>query len=386
MIQFALLFSLGFLTATLLGALVAPVVHRRIVRFAEDRLKATTPLTQQEVRAQKDAARAIFAAENVRTSQTLKRERDRAISLMLAREKAEQDARAARKDNEELRAQIDQMNVEAGDLRSGLRLMEQHIERLKAALETLETDYAAKTEQASLLARQLDRVSAELDEVRVLSAAGALQADDLHARANGLRDEREALREEQRRSRDTIAVLERKLEQQDARARQLESRLTTANAQLADRETSLLRRTVDLDRLTARNKDMAKDLIAAQRALREAGLTPSAETAIAVSAQAVDVPSHSTDTVERLLQPDLIRAEAAQFLDRLVTADPSEDDAAREALLRIAAGMTAMTALSEGPSSPIPALLARNENRPEGSGATARTLADRTRALLASTS
>jgi uncharacterized phage infection (PIP) family protein YhgE len=402
-IQFALLFALGFLTAALLGALVAPVVHRRIVRFAEDRLKATTPLTQQEVRAQKDAARAIYAAENVRTSQTLKRERDRTIALMLAREKAEQDARAVRKENDDLRTQIDQMNVEAGDLRSGIRLMEQHIERLKASLDTLETDYASKVEQTSLLSRQLDRVSAELDEVRVLSAAGALQVDELHARAGGLRDERETLREEHRRLSERAKALELKLEQQEARAVQLESRLTTANALLADRDNTLARRGADIDRLAARNKDMSADLVAAHRALRDAGIAlplanaSDGETIALPKPEPAPEPAPEPDLepdlepqasarIPHVPEPEEIRADAGRFLDRLVAADPQEDGNLREELLRIAAGMTAMTAIREGETSPIPALLARDTGREPARDPSRPTLAERTRSLLSSTS
>ncbi|KQS64501.1 hypothetical protein ASG39_11120 [Rhizobium sp. Leaf371] len=393
MIEFALLFALGFLSAVLLGALVAPVVHRRIVRFAEDRLKATTPLSQQEVRAQKDAARAIYAAENVRTSQTLKRERDKAISLMLAREKAETEMRAVRAENDDLRAQLDVMNGEAGDLRSGIRLLEQHIERLKEALAALETDYASKTEQAAVLARQLDRVSGELDEVRVVSAAEALHVDELHARAGSLRDERETLRDERRRESEKAKALELKLAQQEIRAKQLESRLTTANALLADRETNLERGRSEIDRLTTRVREMTAELATALQALRAAGIEPrlpageetggagplpvAQETAIAVPASEdiLLLPSNG------LPSPDRLRAEAGAFLDRLVAADPSEDAALRDEMLRIAAGMTALTARGEGAASPIPALLARET---EEAGTT--TLAARTRALLASTS
>lgn len=380
MIQFALLFALGFLTAILLGALVAPVIHRRIVRCAEDRLKATTPLTQQEVRAQKDAARAIYAAENVRTSQTLKRERDKAISLMLAREKAEQDMRTVRAENEELRAQLDEMNAEAGDLRSGIRLLEQHIERLKDALGTLETDYASKTEQAALLARQLDRVSAELDEVRAVSAAEALQVDELHARAGGLRDERETLRDERRRESERAKALELKLAQQEIRAKQLEARLATANALLADRETHLERGSAEIDRLSARVREMTAELAAAMQASR-AGHDVGSQSVGQENAIALPAPDEP-----RLLSPPAIptpeslRTDAGDFIERLVAADPAEDAALREDLLQIAAAMTALTAKTEGETSPIPALLAR-----ETESATT-TLAARTRSLLSSTS
>ncbi|PYE41967.1 hypothetical protein DFI02_10898 [Rhizobium sp. PP-F2F-G20b] len=392
MIQFALLFALGFLTAILLGALVAPVIHRRIVRFAEDRLKATTPLSQQEVRAQKDAARAIYAAENVRTSQTLKRERDKAISLMLAREKAEQDVRTVRAENEELRAQMDEMNGEAGDLRSGIRLLEQHIERLKDALGTLETDYASKTEQSALLARQLDRVSAELDEVRAVSAAEASQVDELHARAGGLRDERETLRDERRRESEKAKALELKLAQQEIRAKQLESRLTTANGLLADRETHLERGSAEIDRLTTRVREMTAELAAAMQALRAAGIEPRSlakETAddgglpTAGREDAIALPAPDETMLlspPGILTPEGLAADAGAFIDRLMASDPADDAALREDLLQIAAAMTALTAQNEGEASPIPALLAREAD----GGAT--TLAARTRSLLSSTS
>ncbi|MCD7110582.1 hypothetical protein LRX75_16230 [Rhizobium sp. DKSPLA3] len=398
MIQFALLFALGFLTAILLGALVAPVIHRRIVRFAEDRLKATTPLSQQEVRAQKDAARAIYAAENVRTSQTLKRERDKAISLMLARETAEQSMRTVRAENDELRAQLDEMNGEAGDLRSGIRLLEQHIERLKDALGTLETDYASKTEQAALLARQLDRVSAELDEVRAVSVAEASQVDELHARAGGLRDERETLRDERRRESEKAKALELKLAQQEIRAKQLESRLTAANGLLADRETHLERSSAEIDRLTTRVREMTAELATALQALRAAGIEPrltarddSLPTAGPEDAIALPAPQETMLlSPPGLPTPESLRADAGAFIDRLVASDPADDAALREDLLQIAAAMTALTARNEGEASPIPALLAREADggatTPASQTSASQTLAARTRSLLASTS
>ena len=54
MIEYALLFALGFLAATLAGLLIAPAVQKRVVKFTEKRMLATMPLSPQEVRAQKD--------------------------------------------------------------------------------------------------------------------------------------------------------------------------------------------------------------------------------------------------------------------------------------------------------------------------------------------
>ena len=47
MIEYALLFALGFLAATLTGLLVAPAIQKRIVKFTEARMRATMPLSPQ---------------------------------------------------------------------------------------------------------------------------------------------------------------------------------------------------------------------------------------------------------------------------------------------------------------------------------------------------
>ncbi|MDY6962358.1 MAG: hypothetical protein SV862_10735, partial [Pseudomonadota bacterium] len=87
MIQFALLFGLGFLSASLLVMLIAPAIHGRIVRYTEKRIQATLPISPQEVRAQRDMARAVYAAENARTKQELVQERDQTVGLKLRYDK-----------------------------------------------------------------------------------------------------------------------------------------------------------------------------------------------------------------------------------------------------------------------------------------------------------
>lgn len=79
MIEYAILFGLGFLTATLLALLIAPAIHRRIVAYTENRIRATMPISPQEVRAQKDMARALYAAENAKVRQELDTEREKIL-------------------------------------------------------------------------------------------------------------------------------------------------------------------------------------------------------------------------------------------------------------------------------------------------------------------
>ncbi|MFX5480817.1 hypothetical protein ABTD95_19465, partial [Acinetobacter baumannii] len=57
----AMLVGLGFLIALLLAALIAPAYRRRTVRLTTDALKRTLPLTEAEIRADKDRLRAEHA-------------------------------------------------------------------------------------------------------------------------------------------------------------------------------------------------------------------------------------------------------------------------------------------------------------------------------------
>ncbi len=60
-IQSIMLVALGFLSAVLLGLLIAPAVWRRAVRLTTRRLKEQLPLSDAEIRADKDRLRAEYA-------------------------------------------------------------------------------------------------------------------------------------------------------------------------------------------------------------------------------------------------------------------------------------------------------------------------------------
>ncbi len=148
MIEFVLLYSLGFLSAGLLALLVAPVIQRRVVRFAEDRLKATMPISPAEVRAQKDAVRAAAAAEQAKTLIDLRKERDRGVALMVKSETLAGELKRTTDENRDLQAQIARMSDEAADMRVALKDQEKRVERLKEALDKAEEDGAAKARKS----------------------------------------------------------------------------------------------------------------------------------------------------------------------------------------------------------------------------------------------
>ncbi|MBP1875176.1 DNA repair exonuclease SbcCD ATPase subunit [Ensifer adhaerens] len=365
MIEFSLLFALGFLTAIIIGLLVAPAIHRRIVRFAEDRLKATMPLSPQEVRAQKDAARATYAAENARTLQALKRERDKGVSLMLGNEKTLQEARRLSGENADLHAQLADMNVEAADMRSAIRQFEQRLERMKTSLETVERDNAVKAETIKALTNQLAQHAGDIDNLRLDLAARETELENHKSRIATLRDEREALRLDLKTESAHAKEMELRLARDDSRLQRLEDKLARELAAGADRESALERRADEIERLKTKVKDVNQDMRDAAKALRAAGVAfPARRDRRASGNEPSPSVAPLTDQpvvppLETTMLSDDLKNRATALSERLINSRTSaHDDALREEVAEIAAGMVALTATREGATSPIPGLLA----------------------------
>jgi hypothetical protein len=66
MIETFMFFGLGFLAASLLALVVAPLIHNRAERLTMRRIEASTPLSIAEIRADKDQLRAEFAVSTRR--------------------------------------------------------------------------------------------------------------------------------------------------------------------------------------------------------------------------------------------------------------------------------------------------------------------------------
>lgn len=394
MIEFALLFALGFLTAALLGLLAAPVVHRRIVRFAEDRLTATMPLSPQEVRAQKDAARAGYAAENARTSQMLKRERDKNVALLLQNGATLKETQRLAGENADLHAQLADMNVEAADLRSAARQLEQNIERLKATLADVERDSVKKNVDIKTLNRQVDHLTGDMDSLKIDVAAHDAEAENLKSRIAGLKDEREIMRNELKAESTKARELEVRLARDETRLKQFEVKLAREMAANADKDNFLERRGSEIERLKAKVRDTGTDLRDASKALRAAGLTMPVrrekKTTAAGPATGGTLETQDNTDAQNTMSPvaaidltvpaDYARNRAAALSEQLTHSTSSaHDDALREEIADIAATMVALTAAKEGPASPIPSLLSTASTQPN---APDKSLAARARDML----
>ena len=336
MIEYALLFALGFIAATLAGLLVAPAVQRRVVRFTENRMRATMPLSPQEVRAQKDMARATFAAENARLAQAVTHEREKHTLERVRNEKLLAQASAIGTENAELHAQIADMNIEAGDMRSALRRAELTIEQLKAALSGADRENRASLREIERLTSQANHLLADIDDMRIDVATRDTAAENLKSRLSGLKDERDRLRDDLKTAAERTKALELRLAREEKRVEQLEARLAREIAGSADKDNIIERRSAEIARLREKMKaGNGKEKTKAARTTKRPPL--------------VDVGALEED----------VRNQGAALSERLLSAtDNSQDAALREEIADIATKMIVLTAAREGVSSPVHDLIA----------------------------
>lgn len=356
MIEYALLFALGFLAATLTGLLVAPAVQKRIVKFTENRMRATMPLSPQEVRAQKDMARAAYAAENARLSEGIRREREKHTLEMVRNEKLLAQAAAIGTENAELHAQIADMNIEAGDMRSALRREEMKGEQLKAALATADREIRGKVADIEALHARIHHLEADLDAMKIDLATRDTTMENLKSRIGNLKDERDRLREDLKTANQSAKALEVRLSREEGRVLQLETRLTRELAGSADKDNAIERRIAEINRLrdkvktlTAENKEAVKAVRSTELARTIAASRPSSRRADKVAPPPIDIAALEED----------VRNQGTALSERLMAAKTGENDAAlREEMADLASKMIVLTATREGAGSPVHDLIA----------------------------
>jgi hypothetical protein len=381
---------------------VAPAIHRRIVRYTERRIQATLPISPQEVRAQRDMARAVYAAENARSRQELARERERGTALQLRADALADEVKRMEAEKAELKMQIDKLDVEASDARSRLREEDSYIQQLKAALQKSEEGETAQALEIDALRQQLLRLNSDADNFRIDLSARDTEMENLKLRVTTLRDERESLRNDIRTLTSRAKDAEMRLAQEEQRATRLDERLAQEIAERTDKETALNRRVEEIARLREKLKATNAEARGTNRAARGAAAGRSAAK-LAGNIAALD--EGAVDDVEdpqtiaslpalveaipdeKGLDPRIAslseeaRNRATALTERLLNSkNTANDEALRQELAVIAASMVAATAAAEGKSSPIHAVLAGKS----GSG-DRESLAARSKKMLAST-
>lgn len=372
MIDYLLVFALGVSVTLLLALIVTPAIYRRVVYLTEKRMRATVPLTTAEVRAERDVARAAFAMENRKLSVELDRRRERITALMVETDRLGRAVAMLEAKGRDQAHQIEHMNSEAGDLRSEVKDGEERIERLKDALARTEDVVSVQERRLADMAARIERLEADADAARIDLATRETEVESLKAQIGTLRDERAKLRDDVKKAEEGARETALRLVREEQRAAALDARLSTAIADLSDRDTTLDRRQGEIERLKARLKS-GRQAARGQRASTASGSGGDESTASddGRNQGAGTMTKTGTETAELLRRPDIaerierLRARQATLVDRLNAAAEEQDDRSlRGEIAEIAAMMVELTAVREGDASPIPALLEKARDEP----------------------
>jgi hypothetical protein len=312
------------------------------------------------VRAQKDMVRALYAAENARTTQDLVREREKSLSLQLKHDSIALDAGRFASEISALQAQISDMSVEAAELRSRLRKDENYISQLKTSLHIAEQSNAAKEAEIEALRARANRLAEQADNLKIDMAARQTAIESLNFKSNALRTERDNLREDVSLLLQRAKDAEQKLTQYEHMMIRLEDKATRDAAAASDKNALLGRRQQEISKLKEQIKAANADLRKANRVLRNAGLPPIPAEAISVERSTEETMRSELDTAAIAARlSDEVRKRSAAVAEQLqkAKAGSGQDDAIREEIAGIAANMVALTAINEGASSPIRNLL-----------------------------
>jgi DNA repair exonuclease SbcCD ATPase subunit len=386
-IEFALLFGLGFLSALLIMMLIGPAIHRRIVVFTENRIRATVPISPQEVRAQRDLARAQYAAENARTKQELVQERDKVVTLQVKSETLRDEMKSLVAENIELKTILENTDVAAADMRSQLRQEDNYIAELKAALETSEETGVAKDLEIDNLTKRMDMLTAQSDNARIDLSTRETEIENLKFRISALREERDELRRDVKLLTTRAKDAEGRLTQEEHKALRLEDKLSKEISTRTDKETAIERRDEEIARLREKVKDRVVAASAAADARQEKAedavetsvFTAEAED-LSASSQLPETPLGAAVATNAASLAGEAQNRATALSERLLNGKgKTNDDTLRQEMAAIAAGMVAMTALTEGKSSPIHPMLSG-----KSATGTRQSLAARVKTLLGS--
>ena len=374
MVQTALLFAFGFLTAAFMALAVGPAIWRRSAELTRKRIEASLPLTLNELNADKDQQRAEFAialrkveakAKSLQEKVTgqqidVAANRERVRQYMAERDASEQksqalDAELAKtaKDLADHKNEVVALNATVADLDGQTKMLRAELEAREKAIVDLQID---------------------LDHRRIELVARATESEQLSGKVSEVSNVRRRLEEkiretagEMRAARESIRLAERKATDLEKRGEKLAVQLADREARLQKRETELglikeeMRKTLAAKTAfeqLAQSTERQRSSLEKQNARIEERLEKLASMAVPGSAEKSmkklqDDKARLMSMVERLTaeKDDLVRKL------RAATENHGADAALREDLHNLAAKVVALSAEAEGAQSPIARLV-----------------------------
>ncbi|MCY6379334.1 hypothetical protein [Hoeflea prorocentri] len=239
MIEFLLIFALGFLAAAILAMLITPAIYGRIVKLTEKRIEATVPLSLSEIRGKTDQLRAAFASESAKLTTELKSEREEVALAKMRAEKLQSDLAALAGDKKLADQHIEELVTEGGELRSDGRKKQQLIDKLSETMREFERMKKLDTAEIARLHNDLITVSTEVESTKIDLAASHTEMVNLRTQLDTVSMERDQLLNDIATVADAAQTLEQTMQHEQEAHNQTRIELAAAQSSHADTEAQL---------------------------------------------------------------------------------------------------------------------------------------------------
>lgn len=270
MIEAAMYFALGLLTAGMVALMIAPAVWRRAVRLTQSRIESSVPLTLSEIQADKDQLRAEFAMSTRRLEMSIERLKERAADQLLElNRKREQinkltELRSGKVDD------LRELEEREAALRARLSEKEQSYSRASAELDSLEAKVSERSQALARLEVSLEETRTLADEQKVELVARDTEIDNLRDSLAAAKAGASAATVERAAIEASLTELKANLAREERRAEDLRHRVDAQEQDLAIRTDELKQRHEELEQLRAELTAEARSKEDAEARLAEA--------------------------------------------------------------------------------------------------------------------
>jgi chromosome segregation ATPase len=178
MIEYALLFMLGFCSAGLIALLIAPTLWARAVRLTTRRLERTLPMSLSEIEADKDFLRADHAVAIRRLEARLAEAQERAADHLVENSRLQLTVAQLRQELARLELQLEERRNAANVFEKTIR---QRFPELEKAIAFAKSALHEKDQELQALTHKLRRREVALSLSQRAAAAQQAEIERLRA-------------------------------------------------------------------------------------------------------------------------------------------------------------------------------------------------------------
>ncbi|HSM20390.1 MAG TPA: hypothetical protein VK844_08485 [Hyphomicrobiales bacterium] len=352
MIETAMFVAAGFLVASLLALMLAPVQWRRAVRLTEKRVRALTPLSMAEIQADKDRLRAEHAQQLRKVENALERLKEDNALRRAEIARATETANLATAEALTNAQTVAELEEETEDLRQNLIHAENNAKANLSALKKAQRRFADQTRELEEAREAAREATILCDEQKVRIAA--LQTE-IASGEEQIRDISNAIEVNPEDTQKMLAEMADKLRAATLRDGEV-ARLKTENERLRG-ELGLVRAelSAQLLEIEALRREKAVRERAAEKD-REEFEPGEAEAAAEGFAEAAGADEASEEERGLVAEVEALRRELAETRER----DREDNEALRGRLADITAKVAHMSAALEGGDTMVEEILRKS--------------------------